>query len=284
LLACETYETVSRSSFFLTVLPLEIPTAIDGERVGRWIGEALGSGGPSPFVKGQIPDVFEAYLRIFHPVRDRDGTATSWAEVAHKMGRTAHRQMQWHSIVGAREAHSLVGSSWPGTRPALGQLQPQPLRVLCEGLAYHTREPATCFFGLSTIFGGVEELAADKPLLRFSHREFVILSGPLSAVVNVGIPPSPASFSAGLGVGMNSSMARHGPHDLMLQSPNLMWPADRAWYVASEFDFDSTLVGGSEGLIDELMADPRLETMVVHPEDSLAADADKINSSDDEVV
>ncbi len=33
------------------------------------------------------------------------------------------------------------------------------------------------------------------------------------------------------------------------QSPNICWPADRASCAASEIDFDSTLVAGSEELI-----------------------------------
>ena len=38
------------------------------------------------------------------------------------------------------------------------------------------------------------------------------------------------------------------------QGPNLWWPDDRAWCVASEIDLDYTLVGGSDGLCDELIA------------------------------
>ena len=34
--------------------------------------------------------------------------------------------------------------------------------------------------------------------------------------------------------------------------PNLWWPDDRAWCVASEIDLDYTLVGGSVALCDEL--------------------------------
>jgi hypothetical protein len=47
--------------------------------------------------------------------------------------------------------------------------------------------------------------------------------------------------------------------------------------VASEIDFDSTLVGGTEQLIDAILAEPRLDTWRVGPGDSLAYDADKIN-------
>ena len=61
------------------------------------------------------------------------------------------------------------------------------------------------------------------------------------------------------------------------QSPNLFWPDDRQWCVATEIDFDSTLVAGSDALIDELMHTPLLETLPIQPGDSLQITADRIN-------
>jgi hypothetical protein len=42
------------------------------------------------------------------------------------------------------------------------------------------------------------------------------------------------------------------------QSPNLWWPEDRSWCVATEIDLDATYVGGSAALIADVCADPRL--------------------------
>jgi hypothetical protein len=64
----------------------------------------------------------------------------------------------------------------------------------------------------------------------------------------------------------------------MRDAPNLIWPADHTWFMASEVDFDSTLVGGSAELIQAIVDSPKLEAWQVKPTDSLAADADKINS------
>lgn len=36
--------------------------------------------------------------------------------------------------------------------------------------------------------------------------------------------------------------------------PNLWWPDDRAWCVASEIDLDETFVGGTRTLIDDILA------------------------------
>lgn len=43
-----------------------------------------------------------------------------------------------------------------------------------------------------------------------------------------------------------------------LDGPNLWWPADQAWCVATEIDLPWTYVGGSEALIAGVLADPRL--------------------------
>ena len=62
------------------------------------------------------------------------------------------------------------------------------------------------------------------------------------------------------------------------QSPNLMWPPSKEWFVASEIDFDSTLVGGSTELIRAILDAPELDAWPVKPADSLAFDADKVNT------
>lgn len=61
------------------------------------------------------------------------------------------------------------------------------------------------------------------------------------------------------------------------QSPNLCWPDDRAWFVASEIDFDSTLVAGTRTLVNELVAHHVLEAVEIAPGDLLTATADTIN-------
>ncbi|MGC1852417.1 MAG: hypothetical protein WA687_08265 [Solirubrobacterales bacterium] len=58
-------------------------------------------------------------------------------------------------------------------------------------------------------------------------------------------------------------------------SPNLMWPADCAWFLASDIDIDSTLVGGSAKLIEAIIEADEIEAWPVGRHDSLAADADQ---------
>ena len=48
-------------------------------------------------------------------------------------------------------------------------------------------------------------------------------------------------------------------------SPNLMWPADHAWFVATEIDLPWTGIGGSADLVDDLLAEGSLDVERVEP-------------------
>jgi hypothetical protein len=54
--------------------------------------------------------------------------------------------------------------------------------------------------------------------------------------------------------------------------------ADRSWFVATEIDFDPTIVAGSSELIAAVLAEPILEAWPVDPDDSLARDGDTLNA------
>jgi hypothetical protein len=60
--------------------------------------------------------------------------------------------------------------------------------------------------------------------------------------------------------------------------PNIWWPDDRAWCVASEIDHPYSYVGGSEELIEEVVADLELEALPAQLEDPVTYDSDTINS------
>jgi hypothetical protein len=61
------------------------------------------------------------------------------------------------------------------------------------------------------------------------------------------------------------------------ESPSLIFPADRSWFVATEVDFDSTYLGGSQELVDAVVADQRLEAWPVSATDPTDAGSDPIN-------
>jgi hypothetical protein len=251
----------------------------DGAAAGAWIKPRLG--GEFGAVTLQVPKGYEAYARIFHPASDPEGNPVSWAEVADALGTTAHREMQWHALVGLPEPEGFADSKWPGGDPSIGSMDPATLDALCEVLAAHTADPKRCFFGLCTIQTWEDSFSADElkhPYLKLPWgRDQIVLAGPLSAVDQIVFDwskpsPSRARFVAWTGEGPPPEPDPAGLRSR--EAPNLIWPADHSWLVASEVDFDSTLVGGNATLIEAIVKSPELEAWQVEPTDSLAAGAD----------
>ncbi|QLD11957.1 hypothetical protein [Microbacterium oleivorans] len=63
----------------------------------------------------------------------------------------------------------------------------------------------------------------------------------------------------------------------MSQSPSLLWPADRAWAMVSEVDFDSTIVGGSRELVAAICRIPDVEALPLPDDARLYWGADEVN-------
>lgn len=60
-------------------------------------------------------------------------------------------------------------------------------------------------------------------------------------------------------------------------APSLIWPADHAWAMVSEVDFDSTIIAGSAELVAAICATPGLEALPIPTGSSLQWDADEVN-------
>jgi len=248
--------------------------------VGDWIAPRLGPFGGS--VGSVVPRCYAAYARILHPVLDtHDPTLppARWADVCAATGRQPHALMQWQAIAGATEARTGEAvtrtTAWSGGEPEVGNLDRDTLLAQCRVLADHTEPPDQhCFFALWEGFGWIHGSPSvvligsghsispafprdvlDGPRLRLPHRNYLLFSGPLMAATDIG------DLSA-----------------LWRQSPSLFWPVDRSWWVATEIDFDSTIVAGSSELIAAVLAEPTLEAWPVGPDDSLAHDGDTVNA------
>ena len=159
-----------------------------------------------------------------------------------------------------------------------GHLEDDLLAALVDVLGRHTTTPDDCFFGLwdgyGDIHGGeaVGFLTAFSGPMKWPGRIFTKEKPP---------PPVPPAFSPSVMDGPRLAAGHdyfvfggplrdagqwgavsygHGvPRDI--NSPNLMWPADHAWFVTTNIDSSWTGVGGSEELVAALLADPRLEVV-----------------------
>ncbi len=255
---------------------------ISGEvTAADWLGPRLRRFGSA--VAAVVPGGFGAYVRILHPAHARGGELLRWDAVAERSGRCMHRLAQFHAVARSRACAS-PQPTWDGVEPSEGNLPPEQLRILCAILAAHTSAPASCWFclwegygwlhggsALAHVFGsdaswnaGINKLvnlglppeALRGPRVRLPNRNYFLLQGPLDAATELGWTVGDAFFP---------------------QSPNLFWPQDHAWCVASEIDLRCTLVAASELLAEDIVADSGLEAWRVDSEDSIAFDGDQIN-------
>jgi hypothetical protein len=255
------------------------PAASDDVTAANWIRERL-SPWSSLAVSSVIPGGFEAYARVLHPVQlPRDGVAlVRWAEVSRWSGVPLHPRVQWHEV--ALPQTTPPGEPpWRSQGPREGTLFIPDALALIEDLVVHTTTPQDCYFCLWNGYaaGGaamyvkegtppVERARPAPPprLVELPNRDYELFEASLASLV----------------------IMLNGRDQ---QTPNLWWPADQSWCVASEIDLQWTYVGGSSELIDQLLADERLETLVTSPDDPRWIDvagwlSELISKATDEVL
>jgi hypothetical protein len=252
----------------------------DDLTAAAWIAPRLGAFASG--VRGVIPAGFEAYARILHPA-DSAEAHVRWSAVAAAGAKVAHALMQFHTLVGVGpNEYDVDSAAWTGSVPDQGDLEPESLAALLDILARHTASVERCWFGVwegygwlpggsrvtfvATADGTLPPESAERHFAAIDYdarielpkRNYLLFSGPLDAALEIGDWPAPNWFL---------------PH-----SPNIFWPDDVSWCVATEIDLFCTYVGGSRALIDELLADERLEVWEAHLDDPITYDSDVLNS------
>jgi hypothetical protein len=230
-------------------------TAADPAPAG-WV--VAGLRGFAESVLSVVPAGLEAYARIFHPAQRRDGThwtPVSWHQVAQANHRLAHPAMQWCHLVGSCSLGG-GGQSQPGIwdlEPAEGSLPRDLAVVLAEMLAAHTATPERCWFGVWEGFGALA-VPPDAAAFEIPGRRMLLLAGAVGAVATASLCTAP-----------------------FWQSPNLWWPEDRAWCVATEIDLMSTYIGASRRCVQAIVEHAALEAAVVAPTDGITHFSDSVN-------
>jgi hypothetical protein len=243
-------------------------------RAADWLTR---SAGDRYTVHAMVPDVFEAYARVFHPATlcERE---VRWADVARANGRTMHGAAEWGQLTGSWQLRQQAGL-WE-TEPDTG---PTPERLalrLAKILAGHTNAADRCRFGVWEGLGagqvvvfvreGVseeerkriqaarqEELDAEDSFVRAAPtfdmpgRRMHLLCGPLADI---------ARFYR---IGANA--------------PSVWWPDDRAWCVGNDVDLMSTYFGGTAAAVEAVVNDPELEAVVIAAGQDVTWEADTLN-------
>lgn len=224
-----------------------------------WIAERLHAP-EEQVVASIVPGGFDAYVRLLHPIgagTNLEGTRVRWSEVAAWSGWPLDPDSQFHAIAVSRDG-SERPTAWRSAQPRQGSLEPDDASALIDLLGRHTSTPSRCWFCIWDGYGWqdtVSEGAAGRsaptpipadvragPRVRLPWRDYFLYSGPIDA-----------------------ALAFVESED---QTPNLFWPDDRAWCVASEIDLSSTYVGGSHRLAVQLLEDHRIEALAAGPTDS----------------
>ena len=217
-----------------------------------WIGPRLHPFGQD--IGSVIPGGFGAYARLFHPVGVDESRRERWSEVAARTGRIVHPEMQFHMIAAPRGQTPSVDYN-RRNQPRMGTLHLGHRRILVDHLRKATTTPDRCWFAMWEGLGGLND-GGVRERVQLPSRNYLLYSGTIDRALETPMDPFPFD-----------------------QSPNLWWPEDRAWFVATEIDFDSTFVGGDKGLIAELVTDERLEALPITLSAKADSAADRVNSA-----
>jgi hypothetical protein len=256
-------------------------------------------------VAGTVGSGFDATVRILHPVSafredrsdlDEHGDARvletgvwRWTDVAARTGQSVDAGVSWSAVGGSRDDDVLFDDGWRVEPPTEGWLEPRLLAALTTHLGASTATPldlvAAVWDGWGDLSGGStfgsgwqggtpdaterahlesevarlraahrEELDAVRraltvPRLHLTHRDHLLVSTTLPDWAD-------PAWTEGAEIADGVPLAH---------TPQLLWPEDHAWVLATEVDSDSTLVAGTRRLVDAVLRDGRFEAIEVDP-------------------
>ncbi len=172
--------------------------------------------------------------------------------------------MEWHRIT--TPAPGSGRAAWDRTHgePLEGEPSDDELRALASVLSKFTDTPEPCWFCSWTGFGVsiALQLVGEEKVDAVNHSE-------PERGAEVALPGREYFLSSGLLADVTS----------FEHPPNLWWPDDKAWCVASEVDLLATYVGGSRDCIQAVLEPAALEAVPVSAEHRVDSEADTINSA-----
>jgi hypothetical protein len=205
-----------------------------------------------------VPVVFARYARLLHPAwaaSDRRDTPVRWDAVAAWSGRTMHALAQWESLSApATDVDRRPPFIAP---PDAGGLPSASLSALLNVLAAHTSTPDEFFIGVWEGYGWPVAAWAGPEVLELENRTYLIRRGPLALAREIGWQPA--------------------PDRLHVEPPNLLWPADRAWFVASDKRSRLDLPRRISPLVHGLLAHAGLEVWPIAATDLIPIESDHVN-------
>lgn len=222
-----------------------------------------------------------------HPVLE--SAEWRWADVAERTRRTIDPLVSWQTLSGRDDESDLpFEDGWVVHPPEEGWYEPRQLAALTELLAEATSTPddlvgaiwdgwgdlngtSTLGFGWQ---GSGEPTAAERVEMQAHidrrqaqhRREQAALRESLAGPRFLW--PARECFLLSMSLPQLSDPswtddARVGTYVGFGHTPQMLWPEGHEWVLATEIDWDSTIVAGSRSLVDAILADARFEAYEV---------------------
>ncbi|WP_420751522.1 hypothetical protein, partial [Rhodococcus sp. O3] len=205
-------------------LAWQVDDVLGDVSAGDWVTAALTRFDST--VGSLVPPIYSAYTRILHPAMrvehdSGEQVPVRWAEVAAATAGVVHPTVEWFSLLHAgtsRGAGDGAGIVWDEA-PEIGDMPEDQVAVLAAVLTGHTGTPDDCWFGFWDGRGAGQRLGLPRfgPRVSIPGRENYLVHGTVRDAVRA----------------------------LDSWRPNLSWPRDRAWFVATDIDLMSTYIGSS---------------------------------------
>ncbi len=233
----------------------------------NWIGKSTNQDAHPEsiwgFVSEFLPVTYAAYCKIFHAIYEdlavTDKSAT-WEELGVKgdldssdqiervtwQDLTTRCSLQFHSEINQDSfALNFPKGSWPRhlIAPREGTLDEEESPQLATVLTPFTNDQPCCFYYTSIANAGDSE---------------TLYQGELTEV---------------------DELSGKGDY---YTTPTYWWSEDKSWTVFTDPEYTFTIVGGSQELIDSILADPTLEAVQVDLTTRITPNSDDINIQDDQ--
>ena len=220
----------------------------------EWLTERMlpvGRGSDRVLLQSIVPGGFPAYARILHPAYAKgEDTPVRWVAIATREGKIAHPQMQFGRLSGSDDPYGCP--SWV-EEPFVGESPEDEAKTIAATLRGFTTTPDSYYLLMWEGYGGIEQMYPPSAKLALPDRNYLAYTGSMNTVLELCVDGN------------------------TLVGPNLWWPADQSWIVATEIDFMETYVGGSTACIGQLLSDPKLEAFPASIDARVDFFADTIN-------
>lgn len=238
---------------------MRLPRHTTDAGLSDWIAPRLLPWRPSGVPVGaMVPTGYEAYVRVLHRMED----GRRWHDIATTNGRVLHPLAQW--------AHFFDSPHHPNMWPPEGHLPHQDHEALLTHLPASGDVTYAVWDGYPFWGGGFTE--GRNP----DQTTYVV---PIPSRVPGGAGPSLALPERSYHL-FRAPLAAHETwveDQDMEQSANLVWPDDRGWCMATEIDWNFTLLGCNRMVADAVLGEPGLESFEVGVDDNMSWSGDTIN-------